>query len=126
MLTGQWEASDSAAVPNLPNAPAEIECDRQKFQAALTYSERALAIEKTHLNRFTGEMASRIRLKTLALLGELRRLQGDYVRAESDLQEAVRLAVGEFGETSQESAQALSELGVLHKDCGPFTEGLHH
>ena len=87
-------------------------------------SERALAIEKAHLNRFTGEMAARIRLKTLALLGALRRLQGDYVHAENHLQEAVRLAVGEFGETSQESAQALNDLAVLYKYCGRFDEGL--
>jgi len=90
LLTEQCEGSDSADVANLLNDLAEIECDRQKFQAALTYSERALAIEKAHLNRFTGEMAARIRLKTLALLGALRRLQGDYVRAENDLQEAAR------------------------------------
>src|SRR6266576_1288628 len=65
-----------------------------------------------------------IRLKTLARLGQLRRLRGDYVRAENELQEAVRLAVGEFGETSGESAQALNDLGVLHKYCGRFDEGL--
>src|SRR5213595_470416 len=93
----------------------ELQARAWTLQAALTYSERALAIEKAHLNRFTGEMAARIRLKTLALLGALRRLQGDYVRAENDLQEAVRLAVGEFGETSQESAQALNDLAVLYK-----------
>ncbi len=124
LLTEQCEGSDSADVANLLNDLAEIECDRQKFQAALTYSERALAIEKAYFNRYTGEMAARIRLKTLALLGQLRRLQGDYVRAENELQEAVRLAVGEFGETSGESAQALNDLGVLHKYCGRFDEGL--
>jgi tetratricopeptide (TPR) repeat protein len=46
LLTEQCEGSDSADVANLLNDLAEIECDRQKFQAALTYSERALAIEK--------------------------------------------------------------------------------
>jgi tetratricopeptide (TPR) repeat protein len=124
LLAEQCEGSDSADVANLLNDLAEIECDRQKFQAALTYSERALAIEKAHFNRFTGEMAARIRLKTLALLGALRRLQGDYVRAENDLQEAVRLAAGEFGQTSEESVQALNDLGVLYKYCGRFDEGL--
>src|SRR2546430_3389097 len=40
LLTEQCEGSDSADVANLLNDLAEIECDRQKFQAALTYSER--------------------------------------------------------------------------------------
>src|SRR5207253_5664398 len=38
----------------------------------------------------SGEMAARIRLKTLALLGQLRRLQGDYVRAENELRSEER------------------------------------
>ncbi len=123
-LTEQCQGSDSPNVANLLNDLAEIECDRQNFRPALVHAERALAIEKTHINHLTGETAARIRLKTLALLGELRRLQGDYVRAESDLQEAVKLSVDEFGETSEESAQALNELAVLYKYCGRFDEGL--
>jgi tetratricopeptide (TPR) repeat protein len=123
-LTEQSEGRDSPDVANLLNDLAEIECDRQKFPSALIYAERALAIEKTHINRLTGETAARIRLKTLALLGALRRVQGDYVRAENDLQEAVKLSVDEFGETSEEFAHALNDLAVLHKYCGRFDEGL--
>lgn len=123
-LTEQCEGSDSPDVANLLNDLAEIECDRQNFQPALVYAERALAIEKTQVNRFSGETAARIRLKTLALLGELRRVQGDYLRAESDLQEAVKLSGDEFGESSEESAQALNDLAVLYKYYGRFDEGL--
>ena len=36
----------------------------------------------------------------------------------------MRLAVGEFGETSQESAQALNDLAVLYRYCGRFDEEL--
>jgi tetratricopeptide (TPR) repeat protein len=123
-LAEQCEGSDSPDVANLLNDLAEIERDRQNFQRALIYAERALAIERTQVNRFTGETAARIRLKTLALAGELRRVQGDYVRAESDLQAAVKLSADEFGETSEESAQALNGLAVLYKYCGRFDEGL--
>ena len=123
-LTEKCEGSDSPDAANLLNDLAEIECDRQNFQPALAYAERALAIEKTQVNGFTGETAARIRLKTLALVGELRRVQGDYVCAENDLQDAVKLSIEEFGETSEESAQALNDLAVLYKYCGRFDEGL--
>jgi len=123
-LTERCEGPDSPDVANLLNDLAEIERDRQKFPAALGSAERALAIEKAKANLFTGETAARIRLKTLALLGELRRVQGDYIRAERDLQEAVRLAAGEFSEASDEYAQTLNDLAVLHKYCGRFDEGL--
>lgn len=123
-LTEQCEASDSPDAANLLNDLAEIERDRQKFQAALTYAERALAIEKTQVNRFAGETAVRIRLQTLALVGELRRVRGDYVRAESDLQEAIRLAAAELGVASEEYARSLNDLAVLYKYCGRFDEGL--
>jgi tetratricopeptide (TPR) repeat protein len=123
-LTERCEGSDSADVANLLNDLAEIENERQKFTTALALAERAQAIEEALGDQFAGETAARIRLKTLALLGELRRVQGDYVRAESDLQEAVRLAAGEFGETSEESAEALNGLAVLYKYCGRFDEGL--
>jgi tetratricopeptide (TPR) repeat protein len=123
-LTEQSEGPDSPDAANLLNDLAEIERDRQKFSAALTSAERALAIEKAQANLFTGDTATRIRLKTLALLGELRRVQGDYIRAERDLQEAVRLAAGEFNEASDEYAQTLNDLAVLHKYCGRFEEGL--
>ena len=123
-LTEQCEGSDSPDAANLLNDLAEIERDRQNFQATLTHGERALTIEKSLANCFIGETAARIRLKTLALLGELRRVQGDYVCAEGHLQEAVRLAADEFGEVSEESAQAINDLAVLHKYCGRFDEGL--
>jgi tetratricopeptide (TPR) repeat protein len=123
-LTEQFLGPDSPDAANLLNDLAEIEHDRQKFQAALTCAERALAIEKTQVHLFAGETATRIRLKTLALLGALRRVQGDYARAESDLQEAVRLAASEFHEASGEYAQTLNDLAVLHKYCGRFDEGL--
>jgi len=123
-LTEQSQGSDSPDAANLLNDLAEIQRDRQEFQAALTSAERALAIEKAQLHLITGETATRIRLKTMALLGELRRVQGDYVCAESHLREAVKLAAGEFGETSDEYAQTLNDLAVLHKYCGHFDEGL--
>jgi tetratricopeptide (TPR) repeat protein len=123
-LTEQCEGPDSPDVANLLNDLAEIQRDRQEFQAALTSAERALTIEKAQLHLLTGEMATRIRLKTMTLLGELRRVQGDYVCAESHLREAVRLAAGEFGETSDEYAQKLNDLAVLYKYCGRFDEGL--
>lgn len=123
-LTEQSEGSESPDAANLLNDLAEIERDRQKFPAALISAERALAIEKAQANLFIGETAARIRLKTLALLGELRRVQGDYIRGERDLQEAVRLAAGVFGETSDEFAQTLNDFAVLHKYCGRFDEGL--
>jgi len=123
-LTEQCEGSDSPDAANLLNDLAEIEGDRQKFQAALTYAERALAIEKGQDGRFTGETGVRIRLKTLALLGMLQRGQGDYARAEVLLQDAAKLAASEFGELSEEYAQALNDLAVLHKYCGRFDEGL--
>lgn len=122
-LTEQNKGANSPDAANLLNDLAEIECDRQKFQEALTCAERALAIEKTQVHLFAGETATRIRLKTLALLGELRRVQGDYASAESDLQEGVRLAAGEFGEASDEYAQTLNDLAVVHKYCGRFDEG---
>jgi tetratricopeptide (TPR) repeat protein len=123
-LIEQCEGTDSLDAANLLNDLAQIECDRQNFQPALINAERALAIEESQANLFTGETAARIRLKTLALLGELRRIQGDYVRAEGHLQEGVRLAAAEFGKVSEESAQAINDLAVLHKYCGRFDDGL--
>ncbi len=59
-LTEQSEGSDSPDAANLLNDLAEIERDRQKFPAALTSAERALAIEKAQANLFSGGTAARI------------------------------------------------------------------
>ena len=147
------EGPDSPDVANLLNDLAEIEEQRQNFAAALALAGRARAIEDVlgrprpdgrgwkwrpspapegggHVisenapgDRFAGETAARIRARTLALLGTIRRVQGDYAGAESDLKMALAVAA-EFGEASEEAAEARNNLAVLYKYWGRFEDGL--
>jgi len=118
------EGADSPDVANLLNDLAEIEQERQDFAEALALAERARSIEDTLGERFTGETAVRIRARTLAIAGAIRRIQGDYVLAEDDLEDALAISVAEFGEASEEAAEARNNLAVLYKYCGRFDDGL--
>jgi tetratricopeptide (TPR) repeat protein len=118
------EGPTSPDVANLLNELAEIEQARQSFASALTLVERARSIESVLGDRFTGEDAARIRIGTLARAGALHRIQGDYPRAESDLRNALTLAVDQFGDTSEDASAARNNLGVLYKYWGRFDDGL--
>ena len=123
-LMEESEGPDSPDVVNLLNDLADIETDRQDFPAALALAERAQAIADRLGDRFSGEGAVRIRVRTLELLGTIRRTLGDHARAEVDLRSALKTATAEFGEVSAEAAEARNNLGVLYKHCGRFDDGL--
>ncbi len=118
------EGPESADAANLLNDLAEIESERQNFQSALALAERAQTIEDVLGGRFTGENAARIRSKTLELLGLTRCKLGDYGRAEDDLKRSVAIAAAQFGEASEQAAEAENNLAVLYKYWGRFEEGL--
>jgi tetratricopeptide (TPR) repeat protein len=118
------EGGDSPDVANLLNDLAEIEQQRQNFVEALALAERAGSIEDALGERFTGNDAAGIRIRTLSIAGDILRIQGEYVRAEDDLEEALAISVAAFGEASEEAAEARNNLGVLYKYCGRFEEGL--
>jgi tetratricopeptide (TPR) repeat protein len=118
------EGAESPDVANLLNDLAEIEQERQHLAEALALAERARAIEDALGQRFSGEDAARIRARTLAIAGAIRRIQGDYAHAEDDLKSALAIAVAAFGEASEEAAEARNNLAVLYKYCGRFDDGL--
>ena len=118
---GEAESPDAA---NLLNDFAEIESERQNYQAALAQAERAQEIEERLGDRFAGEDAARIRARTMGLIGETCRVQGEYTRAELALQVALNIAEGEFDAASEPVAEARNNLAVLYKYCGRFEEGL--
>jgi len=123
----QSEAEDGAECPdaaNLLNDLALIERDRLRYESALTYAQKAQAIELALGDRFTGETAVRIRAATSSLLGELWRLLGDYGRAETHLKQALAGMMIEFGESSEEVAEARNNLGMLYKYSGQFAAAL--
>jgi tetratricopeptide (TPR) repeat protein len=117
--------ANSPDVANLLNDLAEIESERQSFQDALVLAERAHSIEDQLGDSFSGEDAAQIRARTMGLIGEICRTLGDFVRAEVSLKEALRIVAAEFGEASEEVANARNNLAVLYKACGRFDEGLH-
>jgi len=123
-LMEESDGSDSPDTANLLNDLADIETERQNFARALALAERAQVITDHLGDRFSGEDAVRIRLKTLELLGTIRRTLGDYAQAEADLKLAFAAAVAHFGELSAEAAQGRNNLGVLYKYWGRFDEGL--
>ncbi len=123
-LLMETEGPDSPDVANLLNDLAEIEQDGQRLSDALATAELARSIEEKLGGRFTGETAARVRGRTLAVAGAIRRVQGDYAGAERDLGAATALAIAEFGETSAEAAEAQNNLAVLYKYWGRFDEGL--
>lgn len=123
-LMEESEGPDSPDVANLLNDLVDIETERQNFPAALALAERAQAIADVLGTRFSGEDVVRIQLRTLELLGTIRRTLGDYARAEADLQGALAAAAAEFGDASSEAAEAKNNLGVLYKHWGRFDEGL--
>jgi len=123
-LMEQAEGADSPDVANLLNDLAEIEQERERFAEALALAERARSIEDVLGERFTGNDAARIRIRTLSLAGDTRRIQGDYAQAECDLKKTLAISVAEFGEASEEAAEARNNLAVLYKYCGRFDDGL--
>ncbi len=123
-LIERAEGADSPDVANLLNDLAEIEQERENFGDALALAERARSVEDALGERFTGETASQIRIRTLAIAGAIRRIQGDYAQAEGDLKEALAISVAEWGEASEEAAEARNNLAVLYKYCGRFDDGL--
>jgi tetratricopeptide (TPR) repeat protein len=122
------EKSGDASSPdaaNLLNDLAEIESERQNFQDALLLAERAHSIEDQLGNSFAGEGAAQIRGRTMGLIGEICRVRGDFDRAEVSLKKALRIMATEFGEASEQVAEARNNLAVLYKACGRFDEGLY-
>lgn len=115
------EGSQSPDAANLLNDLAELQCDRQDFVAAMTFADRARAIVDALGDRFTGEDAARIRIKTFGLLGELQRIQGDYDNAEPALQRALTIADATFGAASEAAAETRNNLAVLYRYCGRFS-----
>ena len=124
LLLEESGEADSPDAANLLNDLAEIESERQNFQDALVLAERAQSIEDRLGDVFAGEGAAQIRARTMGLIGEICRLRGDFVRAEVSLNEALRIVATEFGEASEEVAEARNNLAVLYKACGRFDEGL--
>lgn len=123
------EGPSSLDVANLLNELADIEQDRGQLAAALALAERARAIADAGCDRRgddaeVGDAEVRIRLRTLALMGGIRRLQGDCGHAESDLRQALTIAVETYGDTSEEAAEARNNLGLLCKHLGRWEEGL--
>jgi tetratricopeptide (TPR) repeat protein len=123
-LIEQWEGSDSPDVANLLTDLAEIERDRGRLGAALALAERAGSIEARWHDAPADETAARLRIRTRGLLGTMRRMLGDYTRAERPLLDASRMAAAAFGDTSEEAAEAQNNLAVLYKYAGRFDEGL--
>jgi tetratricopeptide (TPR) repeat protein len=115
---------DSADAANLLNDLAEIENERQRFATALAQAERAHAIEEALGDQFAGESAAHVRARTLELIGEICCMSGDFVRAETSLLKALAILSVEFGEASEEVAEARNNLAVLYKSLGRFDDGL--
>jgi tetratricopeptide (TPR) repeat protein len=118
------DGMDSPDVANLLNDLAEIEQERQNFRRALALAEHARSVEDRLGERFTGEAAAGIRIRTLGLAGAIRRMQGVYRQAESDLEQALRISLAECGEASEQTAEARNNLAVLYKYLGRFDDGL--
>jgi len=117
------EGPESLDAANLLNELAEIERDRQRFSRAVEHATRAEDIEASWSSDSDGAAALPIRMKTESLLGELRRLLGDYALAEAHLKQALHLATlsGDHGEAA---ARASNDLGVLYKFWGRFDGAL--
>ena len=115
---------DSPDAANLLNDLAEIQMQRQNFHTALSLAERAHTIEDTLGDRFAGESAARVRYRTLQLIGEICRIVGELKRAEISLLNALAIVSVEFGEISEEVAEARNNLAVLYKSQGRFDDGL--
>src|SRR5579862_9887826 len=116
--------SVSADAANLLNDLADVESERQNARAAFSWARRAQDIEDRLGNQFCGELAARIRARTLKLIGEARRAQGEYQDAETSLKGALAIVIAEFGDDSIEAANARNDLGVLYKYWGRFDDGL--
>jgi len=123
-LIEECEGPSSPDVANVLNDLAEIELERQHFTAVLALTERARSIEDALGDDTATEAAARIRMRTLTLAAEVRRVLGDYPQAEGDQLKALALAVAEFGRGSAEAAAARNDLGVLYKYWGRFDDGL--
>jgi tetratricopeptide (TPR) repeat protein len=120
-LIESTEGSVSPDAANLLNDLADIERERQRYEAALTFAQKAHSIEAALGDRFTGDTAARIRMATLSSLGDLWRLLGHYEHAEGHLRRALAIGLVTYGEASEEVAEARNCLAVLYKFWGRFT-----
>jgi tetratricopeptide (TPR) repeat protein len=123
-LMTQSEGPESADVANLLNDLAGIQIAQEDFRASLTTAEQALKIEKVSPELWTGQTLSAVRIRTLTLIGTTYRTLGEYARAETILREALALACADFGEHSEQAANACNELGMVCKYLGRFEEGI--
>jgi tetratricopeptide (TPR) repeat protein len=116
--------SCSADAANLLNDLAEVESERQNAGAAFSSARRAQEIEDRLAGQFRGELAARIRARTLKLIGEAQQVQGEYQDAGTSLKGALEIVEAEFGDDSIEAANASNDLAVVYKYWGQFDEGL--
>jgi tetratricopeptide (TPR) repeat protein len=116
------DGADSPDAANLLNDLADIARQRQDFDSALGFARRARIIEYSLGTAFSGDTAAAIVGATLALLGDLYRVRGDYRRAERKHLEGLELAEATFGADSEASAVAHNYLAVLYKYAGRFRE----
>jgi tetratricopeptide (TPR) repeat protein len=123
-LLAQAGDDNTPDAANLLNDLAEIECDRQNFKTALEIVQRAYEIENVLGHQLTGDIAAQLRSRTLGMIGQIHRTNGDYALAEPSLQEALQIVATEFGEDSAEVADARNNLAVLYKYWGRFDQGL--
>ena len=123
-LIERTEGPDSADAANLLNDLSAIEYERLKLHYALQRAQSAKRISD-QWNCLTNDTTlTRIRGKTLELIGNLHRVFGNYESAEVVLLEAARNAEDAFGVNSHDLACAKNNLGVLYKFWGRFDDGL--
>jgi tetratricopeptide (TPR) repeat protein len=117
------QGDDSPDYANLLNDLSELEFERQRFHCALQVAESAKLISDEWNTVRSDVTLTKIRAKTLEILGALHRTLGDYQSAEIVLLEAAE-AASKFGPKSPDIAQAKNNLGMLYKYWGRFNEGL--
>src|SRR5699024_8949386 len=71
---------------------------------------------------FQGEAATRLRMKSCTVLGELHRVRDAQGDAEREHREALALALAPFGDASAEVAESRNNLAGVSKACGRWQD----
>lgn len=121
-LVEESEGPESPDTANLLNELAELETERGAHATALALAQRARSIMAALGTGSSGEEATRIRMKTCAVLGELLRLRDAHAESEREHRDGLALALAQFGEDSAEVAGSRNDLAILYKYWGRWQE----
>lgn len=109
---------------NLRNELVDVECERQRFDRALSIARRTAVLLEAATAWSENAQFVRFRIRNLVAVGGLRRLMGETSTDHPELARALDLARTHLPPGDADVLVATNNLAVAYKYCGRFDEAL--